>query len=161
MTVPATFVAACARDAGSVVLGVAALLHCNGQATDETVHAVGRLSRELGLEGELLASWDRVELLTAEEDGPSVIIHQAVPTAMKVNRVSAAMSAIEALLAKEIDVEQAQGRFVDAGRMGPLPLWVFAGAAGCGRLRLGGHLRRVQAFSPCRPSRPRRVSADS
>jgi uncharacterized membrane protein YjjP (DUF1212 family) len=77
-----------------LVLGCAALLHANGQSTDMTVTAVGRLNDGLGVSSTLVPSWATVMLV---DQGPQAGIScaPATPSSINMRRVSAAMRVID------------------------------------------------------------------
>ena len=123
--------------AQDVVLTIARHLHLNGQATDDTIHAVDRLGRRLGFDDVLMAGWDRVELLTAGEGRPTrVDVREVEPVAMNVARVSALMTQVEALVAGEVRLDELRTRIDAAARLPLPPLWEFAVAAAAGACAL-------------------------
>lgn len=77
-----------------LVLDCAALLHANGQSTDMTVTAVGRLNDGLGASSTLVPSWVTVMLV---DQGPQAGIScaPATPSSINMRRVSAAMRVID------------------------------------------------------------------
>ena len=135
------------RTARALVLTIARQLHLNGQATEDTIHAVGSLGRRLGFDDTLLAGWDRVELLTAGVGRPTrVDVLEVEPVAMNVARVSAVMAEVEVLIAGEVRLDDLQAR-IDAATGLALPsVWAFAAAAGAGACALAvifGETRQV------------------
>ena len=117
----------------AIVLTIARYLHLNGQATDDTIHAVHRLGRRLGFNDVLLAGWDRVELLTAGEGRPTTVaVREVEPVAMNVARVSAVMAQVEAVIAGEVRLEALQTGVDAAARLTLPSIWAFAAAAGTG-----------------------------
>src|ERR1043166_2503510 len=79
----------------NLVLACATMLHSNGQPTYETVQAAERLGGRLGLRATVIAHWEEVELRAADGTGSQVSFERGSPTGINMDRVAAAMFAIE------------------------------------------------------------------
>jgi uncharacterized membrane protein YjjP (DUF1212 family) len=125
-----------ADDRSDLVLACARSLFVNGQATEDTVRAVERLSRALGLRATLAARWGELKLVAEDRHGSLIAVARAEPAGVEMDRVASTMRAIE-------DVES--GRLTPAGAMNaigaimrtpPAPAWLFAFAAAAGAVSL-------------------------
>jgi uncharacterized membrane protein YjjP (DUF1212 family) len=79
----------------NLVLAFARTLFVNGQATDQTVAGTERLSRALGLRGNLMARWGELQLYLDRDNGVAVYQVAADPAGVDMDRVASAMRTIE------------------------------------------------------------------
>src|SRR6516225_4530357 len=56
------------EERSNLVLAFARVLYVNGQATDQTAAAAGRLGRALGLRTEIIPRWGELELESEDKD---------------------------------------------------------------------------------------------
>jgi uncharacterized membrane protein YjjP (DUF1212 family) len=135
------------QDRANLVLTSARLLHINGQSTEETIRAVERLGRALGLSTALIPRWGELQLQV--EEGPSrlVTLVKADPVGIDMARVSATMRAIESITRGELTVSAGASRLRSIARMPPAPMWLFtlASAAGAAALAVIFGVRHVSA----------------
>jgi uncharacterized membrane protein YjjB (DUF3815 family) len=118
----------------SLVLDLAKVLYVNGQSTDQTLLAVDRYSRALGMEATLLPRWGELQLET-RGNGLRVVSNAAAdPSGVAMNRVALATAALDA---NRLNCPQAK-EILSAAAHAPLaPTWLFALAAAFGALALG------------------------
>jgi uncharacterized membrane protein YjjP (DUF1212 family) len=92
-----------------LVLAFARTLYINGQATEQTVDAAGRLGLALGLRITLTPRWGDLQLVTHGENGNAVSHAEAVPASVEMDRVARTMGAIEDIAAGRLASDAAQG----------------------------------------------------
>lgn len=96
-----------------LVLAAACALQANGQATEDTAEAAGRLGRALGLSASMVLRWDEILLQTETTGGNGDLrLHAVTPTTVGMNRVEGAMRCIEAVCAADLlpaDADEAIG----------------------------------------------------
>jgi uncharacterized membrane protein YjjP (DUF1212 family) len=119
-----------------LVLAFARTLYINGQATEQTVDAAGRLGLALGLRITLTPRWGDLQLVTHGENGNAVSHAEAVPASVEMDRVAQTMGAIEDIAAGRLASDAAQGTIETIARTPPAPTWLFALAAACGAVAL-------------------------
>ena len=109
-----------------LVLAAAKSLHANGQETEETVKAAGRLSEALGLPAALFLRWGELLLQTEAADGHARLRARIVtPSAVNMNRVAATMRCVDAVCAKRLPVADAEAVIDTASAAAPAPLALF------------------------------------
>ena len=119
-----------------LVLAFARTLYVNGQATEQTVDAAGRLSRALGLRVTLTPRWGDLQLVVDSENGTAVSHAEAVPASVEMDRVAQTMRAIEDIAAGRLASDAAQSTIETIARTPPAPTWLFALAAASGAVAL-------------------------
>ena len=124
------------RERSNLVLAFARVLYVNGQATDQTVAAAERLGRALGLHAQLIPRWGELVLLSEAADTKWTVQIAADPTGVDMQRVVAAMRAIEAVEAGRLMPEDASTAIEAIGRAPPTPTWLFTLAAAVGAVAL-------------------------
>src|SRR5882757_3614398 len=119
----------------NLVLKFARTLFINGQATDQTVAAVERLGRVLGLRANVMARWGALQL---QPDGNAAAFCQlpADPAGVDMDRVASAMRAIEDVESGRLKPEAAMQVIGVISRAPPSPTWLFALAAAAGAVAL-------------------------
>jgi uncharacterized membrane protein YjjP (DUF1212 family) len=122
---------------GDSILAYARVLFVNGQGTEQTVGAAERLGRALGLRARLIARWAELQL-ELEDAGGAPLLSQAAadPTGVDMDRVAAAMQAIEAVEARRLAPDAALSAVAAIGKAPPSPTWLFTLAAGAGAVAL-------------------------
>ena len=93
---------------GEAVLGVAALLHANGQSTDLTVLVAAQLGAVLGKGGMLTAGWDG--LLLHGQPVSALAFAPAAPASVNMRRVASAMHLAAEIAAGRCAVEDVARR---------------------------------------------------
>jgi len=73
-----------------LLLSFARVLHVNGESTDETIGATGRLAHRLDLNASLQARWGELQLQSS--DGDAAVV-SADPTGVEMDRVVSARRA--------------------------------------------------------------------
>jgi uncharacterized membrane protein YjjP (DUF1212 family) len=120
----------------SVILSCASVLYANGQSTDQTVNAAGRLGRALGLHATLLPRWGELQLVA--NDGHANLIAEAAvnPAGVDMDRVASTMETIETIVSGRMTSEAAVKTIGEISRAAPAPTWLFALAAAAGAVAL-------------------------
>jgi len=117
-----------------LVLAFARVLQVNGESTDDTLAAAGRLATHLGLRARVLPGWGEVQL--AAEDGARLASVGAVPTGVDMDRVNSAVGAIEQVAAGRLAPPAAMDAIRAIARAPPAPTWLFTLAAAAGAAAL-------------------------
>jgi uncharacterized membrane protein YjjP (DUF1212 family) len=118
-------------------LAFAKVLYVNGQATDQIVDAVRRLSRKLGFAAELLPRWGELQLRGENGATSPVSAYVAAdPVGVDMDRVASAMQAIADIEAGRLTPEDARTRIDAVGKAPPASTWLFALAAAVGAVAL-------------------------
>jgi uncharacterized membrane protein YjjP (DUF1212 family) len=112
------------------------VLFANGQSTQETISAVERVGRALGLDVELRPRWGELRLFERGAVGESYQSVIAEPVGVDMNRVVAASAVIDDLAAGRITPEEAQAAVDAVSHSPPVATWRFALAAGIGAVAL-------------------------
>jgi uncharacterized membrane protein YjjP (DUF1212 family) len=119
-----------------LVLAFARVLYVNGQATEQTVAAAERLGRALGLHAKVMPRWGEVQLQLMDKDAKLVAQVAADPTGVDMDRVAAAMRAIEDIEAGRLAPDSAATAIGTISKAPPAPTWLFALAAALGAVAL-------------------------
>jgi uncharacterized membrane protein YjjP (DUF1212 family) len=116
-----------------LVLDLAKVLYVNGQSTDQTLAAVDRFGRALGLEVSLLPRWGELQL-EARGNGIKVVSNAAAdPSGVAMNRVALATAALDS---GKLNSAQAK-EILSAAAHAPLATtWLFSLAAAFGAVAL-------------------------
>jgi len=120
----------------NLVLEFARVLFINGQATEQTVQAAGRLGRALGFTATILPRWGEVLLVAGDAAGRVTVRAAADPAGVEMDRVASAMRAIEDVAAGRLAPEDARHAIANIARTPPAPTWLFALAAAAGAVAL-------------------------
>ena len=118
-----------------IVLAFARVLYVNGQATEQTMDAIGRLGRTLGLRARLMLRWGEVQLQDKDTKATSVIV-AADPVGVDMDRVASTMRAIEDIEAGRLAPGTALNAIEAISRAPPTPTWLFTLAAAAGAMAL-------------------------
>jgi len=116
-----------------LLLSFARVLHVNGESTDETIGATGRLAHRLDLNASLQARWGELQLQSS--DGDAAVV-SADPTGVEMDRVVSARRAAADLLTGVISPATFQAAIGTISRVPPVPTWLFALAAAAGAAAL-------------------------
>jgi uncharacterized membrane protein YjjP (DUF1212 family) len=117
------------EERSNLVLAFARVLYVNGQATDQTLAAAQRLGQALGMRATIMPRWGELRLHAQDEERELVAAAAASPVGVNMDRVVAAMRAIDEIRSCRL----APGAAVDAigaiAQAPPAPTWLFALAA--------------------------------
>jgi uncharacterized membrane protein YjjB (DUF3815 family) len=121
------------EERSGLILDLAQVLYVNGQSTDQTLAAVDRYGRALGLEVTLLPRWGELQL-DARGTGSTVVSNVAAdPSGVAMNRVALATAALDSGRLVSAQTREILGAAAHA----PLtPTWLFSLAAGFGAVAL-------------------------
>jgi uncharacterized membrane protein YjjP (DUF1212 family) len=125
-----------ADERAGLVLAFARVLYVNGQSTEQTVRAAGRLGRALELRATIMPRWDGLQLV-ADEGGHRLMAQiAATPAGVQMKRVASAMRAIEDIVAGRLAPDAAMTAILEISRAPPAPTWLFTLAAAAGAVAL-------------------------
>ena len=120
-----------------LVLLAATGLHANGQETEETLAAAGRLSRALGLESTLFPRWGDLSLQVDMDDGRARFrIRKAVPSTWTMHRVVRLTSTVDAIVDRRLAPADAKKAVVAAAKAPRSSLLMFVLACTFGAVGL-------------------------
>jgi uncharacterized membrane protein YjjP (DUF1212 family) len=119
-----------------LVLAAAKTLYVNGQATEQTVGAVARLGRALGLHATLMPRWGGLQLVAAGDEGSQEIEVEATPAGIEMERVASMMQAIDDIASGSLAMGAASEKIDQISRAPPSPTGLFALAAAAGAVAL-------------------------
>jgi uncharacterized membrane protein YjjP (DUF1212 family) len=117
-------------------LAFARVLFVNGQATDQIVASIRRLSSKLGLNAELLPRWGELQLSSENNGAPQITSVEADPVGVDMDRVVSTMQTVADIEAGRLSPEQASKRIEAVAKAPPAPAWLFALAAAAGAVAL-------------------------
>lgn len=124
-----------ADERARLVLAFARVLYVNGQATEQTVSAAGRLGGALGLQATVVPRWGELRLM-ADDKGGTTFQVAANPAGVEMDRVASTMQAIEDVASGHLAPDAAAKAIVKISRSPPAPTWLFALAAAAGAVAL-------------------------
>jgi len=124
------------REHYNLVLSFARVLYVNGQATEQTVEAAERLGRTLGLRSRVMPRWGEVQLQLEDKDAERISEVAADPTGVDMDRVAAAMRAIDDVEAHRLGPDSAVSAIKAISKAPPAPTWLFTLAAAAGAVAL-------------------------
>jgi uncharacterized membrane protein YjjP (DUF1212 family) len=119
-----------------LVLAFAKTLYVNGQATEQTVDAVERLGRALGLRVMILLGWGELRLVAHGGGGSLRAETAAIPAGVEMERVAATMRAIENIASGRLATETAEQTINEIAKLPPAPTSLFALATATGAVGL-------------------------
>jgi uncharacterized membrane protein YjjP (DUF1212 family) len=119
-----------------LVLAFARALFVNGQSTDQTLIAAERLGSSLGLNVRITPRWGELRLQVEDGDGRLVWGVAADPTGVNMDRVAAAMRAIDEIGAGRLEPTAAAAAIHAISQASPAPTWLFTVAAAAGAVAL-------------------------
>lgn len=124
------------QERSDLILEFARVLHVNGESTDETVAAAGRLGGSLGLNIRLIPRWGELQLHAADKIAELASVEAADPTGVDMDRVSSAMFAIDQISAGKLTPSAAHESVGAIAKAPPAPTWLFTIAAAAGAAAL-------------------------
>jgi uncharacterized membrane protein YjjP (DUF1212 family) len=119
-----------------LVLALARLLYVNGQSTDQTVAASGRLAHDLGLRACILPRWGELQLLAEDGDARLISTLPADPAGVNMDRVVSVMRVLDELEGGQMAQAAAAAAIGTIAQAPPAPAWMFTLAAGAGAVAL-------------------------
>ncbi|MDB4873830.1 MAG: conserved rane protein of unknown function [Gemmatimonadetes bacterium] len=122
------------KERSQFVLAFARVLFVAGQSTAHTVAAAERLAGILDLRARLFVRWGELQLVAEDGDATLVCVTEADPAGVDMTRVTSAMRALDDLDAGRLTPTAAIERVRSISQAPPGPTWLFAFAAGSGRL---------------------------
>ena len=117
-------------------LAFARVLFVNGQATDQIVASIRRLTNKLGLKAELLPRWGELQLRSENDGVPQITYVEADPIGVDMDRVVSTMQTVADVETGRLSPEQASKRIEAVAKAQPVPAWLFALAAAAGAVAL-------------------------
>ena len=124
------------EERSDLVLGFARVLFVNGQSTDQTLEAAGRLGDSVGLRTKILVHWGELQLHSEDKDARLISVITASPTGVDMNRVASTMQAIGDLQTGRLAPSDAIGTIRTIAQAPPTPEWLFMFAAAAGAVAL-------------------------
>src|SRR5882724_5354799 len=124
------------EERSNLVLAFARVLYVNGQATDQTLDATGRLGDTLGLRAKIMPRWGELQLQAEDGDARLISAVAADPTGVDMDRVASTMRAIEELGAGRLAPGTAMEAITKISKTPPTPTWLFTLAAAAGAVAL-------------------------
>jgi uncharacterized membrane protein YjjP (DUF1212 family) len=124
------------EERADLALAFARVLYVNGQATEQTVSAVERLARALGLRATIMPRWGELPLVADGGQGPLIALAAADPAGVAMHRVASAMQAVDDIASGRLAPEAAGNTVAQISGMPPAPTWLFALAAAAGAAAL-------------------------
>src|SRR6266478_10250370 len=118
-----------------LVLAFARVLHVNGESTDDTLAAAGKLGAHLGLRARVIPRWGELQLESGE-DGHLLFSVGAEPTGVDMDRVASALQIVEQVAGGRMALPAAMQSIEAISRAPPLPTWLFTLAAAAGAAAL-------------------------
>lgn len=119
-----------------LVLAFARVLQINGQSTEETLRAAGRLSRSLGLDITIIPHWGDLHAEATNGEAHCASVVAATPSGVNMDRVARAMDAIDDIAADRRSISEAMKTIGAIAQRPPAPTWLFATAAAAGAAAL-------------------------
>src|SRR5271170_3017616 len=120
----------------NLVLAFTRVLYVNGQATDQTLAAAGRLGEALGLRATIMPRWGELRLHAQDGEGELVAEAAADPAGVNMDRVVSVMRTIEAVRSHRLAPGAAVVAIGAIAQAPPAPTWAFTLAAGAGAVAL-------------------------
>jgi uncharacterized membrane protein YjjP (DUF1212 family) len=119
-----------------LVLAFARVLQVNGQSTNETLAAAGRISKSLGLKATTISHWGDLQVQATDGSAQLVSLVAANPTGVNMRRVADAMGAIDDIDGGRLPVFEAVGTIDAIARAPAAQTWLFTVAAAVGAAAL-------------------------
>ena len=124
------------RDHGELILAFARVLFVNGQSTKRTIAAVQALAGTLGISAVVLPRWGDLRLEVTDKSGSLAWQVAANPAGANMQRVAAAMNAIDDAKAGRIGPVDFASAIREIAKSPPAPTWLFTLAASAGAAAL-------------------------
>jgi len=125
-----------ADERANVVLAFARVLFVNGQATDQVVTSAERLGSTFGLRVGVMPRWGELQLQSENEHGGLIAETAADPTGVDMDRVAAAMHAIDAVGTGRLAPDAVKNTIAAIAQAPAASIWLFTLAAGAGAVAL-------------------------
>jgi uncharacterized membrane protein YjjP (DUF1212 family) len=119
-----------------LVLALARVLYVNGQATDQIIAATARLGSALGMGVRLAPRWGELRLEATEGSERQTWQIEADPAGVDMDRVAAAMDAVQDVEAGLVDVDALPNAIAAISTRPPAPTWLFTMAAAAAAVAL-------------------------
>jgi uncharacterized membrane protein YjjP (DUF1212 family) len=113
----------------NLVLALARVLYVNGQATDQIIAATARLGSALGMRASLAPRWGELRLEAEQGNETRACQIEADPAGVDMDRVAAAMEAVQDVEAGRLDVDALPNAVAVISVRPPAPTWLFTLAA--------------------------------
>lgn len=113
----------------NLVLALARVLYVNGQATDQIIAATARLGSALGMRASLAPRWGELRLEAKQGSETRACQIEADPAGVDMDRVAAAMAAVQDVEAGRLDVDALPNAIAMISVRPPAPTWLFTLAA--------------------------------
>ena len=120
----------------NLVLALAKVLYVNGQSTDQTVAAAGRLGDILGLRATVTPRWGELQLQAEDGETSLTSVAAADPTGVNMDRVASAMGVLEEIRSGRLEARAAMKTICAISHAPPVPGWLFTLGAGAGAVSL-------------------------
>ena len=124
------------REQGELILAFARVLYVNGQSTKQTVAAAKQLARTLALSAVVFPRWGELQLEVDDKNGELASQVAANPAGVDMQRVAAAMNALEDAKAGRIGPDTFAASIRQIAKLPPAPTWLFTLAAAAGAAAL-------------------------
>jgi len=124
------------EERSNLVLAFAHVLYVNGQATDQTLDAVERLSDTLGVRAKLMPRWGELQLQAEDREARLISLVAANPAGVDMDRVASSMQGIGDLGAGRLAPAAAIEVIAKISKTPPAPTWLFTLAAAAGAVAL-------------------------
>ena len=124
------------REQGELILAFARLLYVNGQSTKQTAAAAKQLAKSLGVSAVVFPRWGELQLEIADKGGDFESEVAANPAGEDMQRVAAAMNALEDVKARRIGPSDFADAIRQIAKAPPAPTWLFTLAAAAGAAAL-------------------------
>ena len=124
------------REQGELILAFARLLYVNGQSTKQTAAAAKQLAKSLGVSAVVFPRWGELQLEIADKGGDFESEVAANPAGEDMQRVAAAMNALEDVKAGRIGPSDFADAIRQIAKAPPAPTWLFTLAAAAGAAAL-------------------------
>jgi uncharacterized membrane protein YjjP (DUF1212 family) len=124
------------QERSDLILSFAKALFVNGQATEQIISATERLGRGLGIRARIIARWGELELQTEDAGTKQISRIAADPSGVDMDRVAAAMWAIEDVESGRLSTDAAPKVIAAFAKEQPAQTWLFALAAAAGAVAL-------------------------
>jgi uncharacterized membrane protein YjjP (DUF1212 family) len=120
----------------NLVLALARVLYVNGQATEQIIAATARLGSALGMRVSLALRWGELRLEAEEGSERQACQIEADPAGVDMDRVAAAMRAVQDVEAGRLDVDALASAITVVSVRPPAPTWLFTLAAAAAAVAL-------------------------
>ena len=120
----------------NLIVAFARVLFINGESTQQTLAAAGRLGNFLGLRTWLRPRFGELELTAEDEGGTFISAADADPSGVDMDRVASTLQTIEELCNGRLALANAIETINRIEKAPPVPTWMFTLAAAVGAVAL-------------------------